>query len=335
ALPDDDPRSFNNQAKLHCAYSNGIYPLNENGEPERKLKIHNSWLFFPFHRWYLYFFERILGELINDSTFALPYWNWDNALYDSYRNPNHRRPAVVDLDYGAKDRYISRVDQIRINLALMNRQMIRNAADTVSFFGGHEIVSDDGIPLVDSTVGSIEGGCHTGMHLWVGNSDTPNNEDMGSLLSAGYDPLFYVHHMSTEYSVNVENLGYEYEVSETPWTKYVPQPRCNKSGGVVTRAKTVSETQLQINPPKINEIVNVHVPRPANHKFNLSTKEILVIDKVKYNVKKLVKFNINFNGCDEHLTTITPRDSEYAGCFTKIPETLGDERFEDSGVKLE
>ncbi|GJW48409.1 AChain A, aurone synthase [Tanacetum coccineum] len=171
--------------------------------------------------------------------------------------------------------------------------MIRNAADTVSFFGGHEIVSDDGIPLVDSTVGSIEGGCHTGMHLWVGNSDTPNNEDMGSLLSAGYDPLFYVHH------ANVDRM----------WTLW--------------------------NQLRINEIVNVHVPRPANHKFNLSTKEMLIIDKVKYNLKKLVKFNIIVNGCDEHLTTITPRDSEYAGCFTKIPETLGDERFEDSGVKLE
>ncbi|GJW48407.1 polyphenol oxidase I, chloroplastic-like protein [Tanacetum coccineum] len=112
ALPDDDPRSFNNQAKLHCAYSNGIYPLKENGEPERKLKIHNSWLFFPFHRW---------DGMEIPAMFEA--WEIDNALYDSYRN-NHRRPAVVDLDYGAKDRYIFRVDQIRINRALMNRQMI-------------------------------------------------------------------------------------------------------------------------------------------------------------------------------------------------------------------
>ncbi|KAL4581483.1 hypothetical protein LXL04_017700 [Taraxacum kok-saghyz] len=72
-LPDDDPRSFTNQAKIHCAYCNGSYM--QNGQ---ELQIHNSWLFFPFHRWYLFFYERILGDLIKDPHFALPYWNWDN-----------------------------------------------------------------------------------------------------------------------------------------------------------------------------------------------------------------------------------------------------------------
>ena len=27
-------------------------------------------------RFYLYFHERILGKLIGDDTFALPFWNW-------------------------------------------------------------------------------------------------------------------------------------------------------------------------------------------------------------------------------------------------------------------
>ncbi|GJY45580.1 reverse transcriptase domain, reverse transcriptase zinc-binding domain protein [Tanacetum coccineum] len=43
-------------------------------------KVHNLWLFFPFHRWYLYFYKRILEKLINDDTFALPYWNWDDPV---------------------------------------------------------------------------------------------------------------------------------------------------------------------------------------------------------------------------------------------------------------
>ncbi|MFS7947023.1 putative catechol oxidase [Helianthus anomalus] len=45
----------------------------DNGFPDIEIQIHNSWLFFPFHRWYLYFYERILGKLINDPTFALPF----------------------------------------------------------------------------------------------------------------------------------------------------------------------------------------------------------------------------------------------------------------------
>ncbi|KAJ8555308.1 hypothetical protein K7X08_012804 [Anisodus acutangulus] len=68
-----DPRGFKQQANVHCAYCNGAYKIDG-----KELQVHESWLFFPFHRWYLYFYERILGSLIDDPTFALPYWNWDN-----------------------------------------------------------------------------------------------------------------------------------------------------------------------------------------------------------------------------------------------------------------
>ncbi|KAL1551618.1 catechol oxidase [Salvia divinorum] len=72
----DDPRGFTQQANIHCAYCNGAH--DQLGYPGLDLSVHYSWIFFPFHRWYLYFFERILGSLIDDPDFALPYWNWDN-----------------------------------------------------------------------------------------------------------------------------------------------------------------------------------------------------------------------------------------------------------------
>ncbi|CAA0808741.1 Unknown protein [Striga hermonthica] len=77
SLPDDDPRSFMQQAKIHCAYCNLVYPQT-GGAPDLRLQIHNSWHFLPWHRWYLYFYERILGYLIDDPTFAIPFWNWDH-----------------------------------------------------------------------------------------------------------------------------------------------------------------------------------------------------------------------------------------------------------------
>ncbi|KAM0007826.1 putative catechol oxidase [Helianthus debilis subsp. tardiflorus] len=77
-LPDQDPRSWKHQGKIHCAYCNGAYSQYMNGHPELKIQVHNNSPFFPFHRWYLYFYECILGSLIEDPTFGLPYWNRDN-----------------------------------------------------------------------------------------------------------------------------------------------------------------------------------------------------------------------------------------------------------------
>ncbi|KAL2931937.1 (+)-larreatricin hydroxylase chloroplastic, partial [Bienertia sinuspersici] len=56
ALPDSDPRSFKQQADVHCAYCNGGY--HQVGLPDLDYQIHASWLFFPFHRAYLYFYEK-------------------------------------------------------------------------------------------------------------------------------------------------------------------------------------------------------------------------------------------------------------------------------------
>ncbi|KAL0304021.1 UNVERIFIED_CONTAM: Aureusidin synthase [Sesamum radiatum] len=111
-LPASDPRSFMQQAKVHCAYCNGGY--NQEGYSNVRFQVHRSWLFFPFHRWYLYFYERICRKLLQDETFALPFWNYDSpsgmeipamfndsssSLYDRLRNHNHLPPAVVDLNW--------------------------------------------------------------------------------------------------------------------------------------------------------------------------------------------------------------------------------------------
>jgi polyphenol oxidase len=42
-----------------------------------RLEIHFGWLFFAWHRFF-YFHEHILAKLLDDDTFALPFWNWDN-----------------------------------------------------------------------------------------------------------------------------------------------------------------------------------------------------------------------------------------------------------------
>lgn len=138
ALPRSDPRSFYQQANIHCAYCTGAY--RQVGHPELAVQVHFSWLFFPFHRAYLYFFERIAGKLLGDPGFAVPFWSWDvpegmrmplqfanasSPLYDPMRNPWHAPPKLVDLDYAmdvVENNYTDD-EQIKHNLWIMYKQV--------------------------------------------------------------------------------------------------------------------------------------------------------------------------------------------------------------------
>ncbi|XP_057812441.1 polyphenol oxidase I, chloroplastic-like [Salvia miltiorrhiza] len=204
----DDPRGFLQQANIHCAYCNG--PYDQVGHPGIDIQVHNSWLFFPFHRWYLYFYERIMGELIGDPNFALPYWNWDNPdgmqmplmfdreespLYDIERDQTHRPPAVVSLALSAA----SITDPVQLkcnNLTQMYKEMIGDVESAIDFMGDPYV--DGESPPKFSDGGSAERGAHTGIHVWTGNPKNDFSEDMGNFYSAGRDPLFYAHHSNVD-----------------------------------------------------------------------------------------------------------------------------------------
>ena len=78
----NDPRGFTHQANIHCWFCS-VSPS----------PVHGNWQFFAWHRAYLYFHERILGKLINDSEFRLPYWDWEVSTHrqipGAYTNPNN------------------------------------------------------------------------------------------------------------------------------------------------------------------------------------------------------------------------------------------------------
>ncbi|CAL5070041.1 unnamed protein product [Urochloa decumbens] len=200
-LPDDDPRSFAQQWRVHCAFCDAVY--DQVGFQDLDLQIHNSWLFFPWHRFYLYFHERILGKLIGDDTFALPFWNWDapdgmtfpaiyanqsSPLYDERRNPAHLPPFTVDLDYNGTDSNIPRDQQIQQNLTTMYHGIQCQEDGTLL-----RAALPAGRPA-RPRAGTVEQVPHGPLHPWVGDPSQPNGEDMGPFYSAARDPVFYAHH---------------------------------------------------------------------------------------------------------------------------------------------
>ncbi len=171
-----DPRGWMQQANVHCWNCGG------SGSD-----IHGSWTFFPWHRAYLYFHERILCKLLNDSSFRLPYWSWDDPNYRSL--PAIYRAAKVGA--AANSLY----DANRSSAALGGGSMPSsifpaaqnpmNSANFAAFGGG----SDAG--------GSLEFGPHGAIHMWTGGPDQPY-ADMGNLSLAARDPIFYAHHCNID-----------------------------------------------------------------------------------------------------------------------------------------
>uniref|UniRef100_A0ACD5W531 Uncharacterized protein n=1 Tax=Avena sativa TaxID=4498 RepID=A0ACD5W531_AVESA len=205
ALPPSDPRSFYQQANIHCAYCTGSY--HQNGNPELDVQIHFSWFFYPFHRAYIYFFERIAAKLLDEPGFALPFWSWDvpegmqlppefanasSPLYDPVRNPRHAPPKVVDLEFVREqgENNLTADQQIQQNLRVMYKQMIGNAALPTLFHGQPFRAGEADQP----GAGTVEMFPHNTVHTWTGDMAQPNVENMGVYYSAGRDPTFYPHH---------------------------------------------------------------------------------------------------------------------------------------------
>ncbi|KAL2486462.1 polyphenol oxidase I [Abeliophyllum distichum] len=220
-LSPSDPRNFRQQANVHCANCDGGYT--QLGSP-KLFSVHNSWLFFPWHRWYLYFFEKICQNLIDDDTFTLPFWNWDapegmqipsiynsdltSPLYDCFRNPDHLPPTVINLDWSYGDKPVDPNIQIENNLSIMHTQMITQSKTPFDFFGKAYRAGDDTPPI--GIAGQIEQTPHNHVHSWTGTiSDQTNPIDLGALYSSARDPVFYAHHSNDDrmWTIWLNKLG--------------------------------------------------------------------------------------------------------------------------------
>nr|ALG05138.1 polyphenol oxidase [Sinopodophyllum hexandrum] len=216
ALPEDDPRNFIQQAQVHCSFCQDAY--DQPGFPNIPVQVHGSWIFPAWHRFYVYFWEKILGNLIGDPTFAIPYWNWSDPegmylpeiyldekspLYNGKRNKWHY-DALLDFKYsfGDANPTSSEADDVILaNLRLLNNDFTESKNTPKLFMGrvlraGEEVVEEYGyLETVHNTI-----------HQWVGPSTSPY-WDMGNLHTAARDTVFWGHH------ANVDRLWNTYQLT--------------------------------------------------------------------------------------------------------------------------
>lgn len=96
----------------------------------------------------------------------------------------------MDLNYNFTESGLSASAQLAANNTLMYRQLVTNAKTPSLFFGQAYRQGDAASP----GAGTVENTPHGTVHVWTGNPNNPNDEDMGTLYSAGRDPIFFAHH---------------------------------------------------------------------------------------------------------------------------------------------
>jgi tyrosinase len=150
------------------------------GLPLPESCTHHTNLFLPWHRAYLYLFEKELQDRVPGVT--LPWWDWtrhhDEGIPDSYRRrrtAEGRVNSLYDSPIQRSGRETPR--QTRTSRRpgrpgwLPDPRDVDRVLDNSDFFN------------FSTQLESI----HDGVHIWVGGT-------MSAITTAAYDPVFWAHH---------------------------------------------------------------------------------------------------------------------------------------------
>ena len=186
-LPATDPHNWTFQANIHAAMMNGTV------DPTWDTCQHGSWFFLPWHRAYLWYFEKIVQKYSGDPTFALPYWNWTDpgarslpalfrddttVLFDMNRDAN-----VNDGSKTVTDAWVTTDYQTALNLTDF---FTTDPTVAMNTFGGFAV----GMPVhFQGNAGALELSPHNNIHTWFGPTS-----DMTDPTTAARDPAFWSHH---------------------------------------------------------------------------------------------------------------------------------------------
>ena len=167
ALPQADRRNWSRQANIH----------NDSCR-------HQSWLFFPWHRGQLLYFEQICRQLSGNATFALPYWDWSAnpqipSLFFEVGSPLNHSPRSAGASSTASSASVGQpvVDGIM--------------AETNFILFAGQALPEDATDQFGPGPGRVEQTPHNHIHGFVGGT-------MSSFVSP-LDPIFWVHHNQIEH----------------------------------------------------------------------------------------------------------------------------------------
>jgi len=216
ARPATDPTSWSFQAAIHASY--GQAPR---GAQWNQCQ-HQSWYFLPWHRMYLYFFERIVRAAVRTAggpnDFALPYWNYSEPFPSNTLPQPFRQARLTDGKPNPLFLRPPRRTQSVVNGFQLPSEITSDASALAQrrfsgppgpgFGGGKRSPAHFG-----GSVGALEQTPHNDIHVQIGG--TFSGQCQGGYMidpsCAALDPIFWLHH------ANIDRL----------WNRWVAQGRQN------------------------------------------------------------------------------------------------------------
>lgn len=147
--------------------------------------------FLPWHRMFVYFFERIIRKHSGNPNFTLPYWNYSAAganhgkippefralassLFKPNRNTHALNPAFANVNAGQP------IDQFSpgiLSTSILSQCNYKPTGQTIPGFNM-----------------GLDQGLHGNIHVYVGNG----TNNMGTIPWAAGDPVFWMHHCNID-----------------------------------------------------------------------------------------------------------------------------------------
>ena len=196
-----NPLGWRHQANMHGAM------MADGNMKGWKWCMHGNWWFLPWHRGYVYFFEKIVRKLSGNDAFRLPYWAWEKD------GQNMLPAAFRDAKYQDKDNPLFDGTRIEANKGGPLRPDTQSGSFAVDWETARAIehfttdfaeLSYGGIrqpktamptkPISSRQHGGMESNAHDMIHDAVGNGEG----NMGHPDTAARDPIFWLHHANVD-----------------------------------------------------------------------------------------------------------------------------------------
>jgi hypothetical protein len=196
----DDPTSLSYQAAMHGSYTQPADPLWNGCQ-------HGSWFFLPWHRMYIWYFERIARAIVlqagGPADWGLPYWNYTDGPPGSAALPRvFSTPTLPDgtenpLHVPDGNRAAWTNGGTALPGAMTTTVQTMQSTSFSPGFGG---LPKDPVHF-GSPHGLLESQPHDNIHVALGGNATQVGCQEGWMIDpncAALDPIFYLHHSNID-----------------------------------------------------------------------------------------------------------------------------------------